>query len=83
MKKISTITNNEDDIRFKIYEGEFTPNEAYQKLLELEQSQRRSDNIFNQYRIDALLEVIEKYEKKENTGSTGSDVSGDVEIVIS
>lgn len=64
-----TITSNDEYIRMRIYEGEFTPNEAYQELLRIEKEQRKSDAFFNQERINNLLKIID--DKKEASSVQG------------
>lgn len=59
-KLVDTLTSNEDDVRFRIFAGELPLNEAYQELLRLERSQRKSDQYINDLRIKNLCDIINK-----------------------
>lgn len=57
-KLVDTITSNEEHVRMKIYDGELTPDKAYQELLRIEQEQRKSDRFFAEERVKRLLEIM-------------------------
>ena len=61
---MKTITSNEEYVRLRIYEKDLPPNKAYQELLRIEQEQRKSDNFFNNQRIERLLAQIEDLESR-------------------
>lgn len=56
---MNIITNNEDYVRLRIYEKELPLDEAREELLRIEKEQRKSDNLFNQLRINSLLKIID------------------------
>lgn len=40
-----TITNNEDDVRLRVYEGELLADDGVKEMLRLEQMQRKSERL--------------------------------------
>lgn len=53
-KLVDSVVSNEEQVRLRIYDGEFTPDNAYQELLRIEQEQHKSTKFWYELRIEQL-----------------------------
>lgn len=60
MSSIKNITNNEDYVRMRIYDGDLQVSEAARELINLERSQRDSEIAVYRSRLDHIYDLYEK-----------------------
>ncbi len=60
-----TLTSNEDQVRFKIYEGELPDTEGYKELLRIEREQRKSDRRLAEVRYETLSKELRELKGKQ------------------
>lgn len=60
-KLVDTVVGNEEYVRLRIFDGEFTPDNAYEELLRIEKEQRKSDRFFYEERIDYLNNLLRTF----------------------
>lgn len=60
-KLIDKITNNEDYVRMRIFDGAFTPDNAFEELLRMEKEIRKTERLIYEDTIEKLINLLRTF----------------------